>query len=171
MQKAITTLVEELLSSTEAEEEGTGPEGTVCTLTPTSKSVPTAASTPTNSFEGAVPASTSKRKDITTKTSPYFNLTFHFTTPTQTTTTSTELTKKSTGKKTTVTEELSERIDSTPVLKKKSGGASNIVSGTQTFGGKQPEQPDVAKEKNLASLEALRDLTKRVEKIKSSIRK
>ena len=34
-----------------------------------------------------------------------------------------------------------------------------------------PEQPDVAKEKNLASLEALGDLTKRVEKIKSSIRK
>ena len=135
------------------------------------KSVPTAVSTPTNSFEGAVPASTSKRKDITTKTSPYFNLTFHFTTPTQTTTTSTKLTKKSTGKKTTVTEELSKRVDSTPVPKKKSGGASNIVSGTQKVGGKQPEQPDVAKENNLASLEALRDLTKRVEKIKSSIRK
>ena len=102
------------------------------------------------------------------KTSPYFNLTFHFTTPTQTTTTST---KKSTGKKTTVTEELSKRIDSTPVPKEKSGGASNIVIGTQKVGGKQPEQPDIAKEKNLASLEALRDLTKRVEKIKFSIRK
>ena len=140
-------------------------------MTPTLKSVPTAASTPTNSFEGAIPASTSKRKDITTKTSPYFNLTFHFTTPTQTTATLIELTKKSTGKKTTVTEELSKRIDSTPVLKKKSGGASNIVSGIQKVGGKQPEQPDITKEKNLASLEALRDLTKRVEKIKSSIRK
>ena len=88
MQKATTTLVEELLSSTEAEEEeGRGPEGTVDTVTPTLRSVPTAVSTPTNSFEGVVPASTSKRKDITTKTSPYFNLTFHFTTPTQTTAT------------------------------------------------------------------------------------
>ena len=139
-------------------------------MTPTLKSVPTVVSTPTSSFEGAVPASTSKIKDITTKTSPYFNLTFHFTTPTQTTTTSTESTKKSTGKK-TVTEELSKRVDSTPVPKKKSGSASNIVTGTQKVGGKQPEQPDIAKEKNLASLEALRDLTKRVEKIKSSIRK
>ena len=140
MQKVTTTPVEELLSSTEAEEEeGRGPEGTVDTVTPTSKSVPTAASTPTNSFEGVVPASTSKRKDITTKTSPYFNPTFHFTIPTQTTiTTSTELAKKSTGKKTTVTEELSKRVDSTPVLKKKSGGASNIVSRTQKVGGKQP---------------------------------
>ena len=172
LQKAITTPVEELLSSTEVEEEeGRGPEGTVDTVTPTSKSVPTAASTPTNSFEGVVPASTSKRKDITTKTSPYFNPTFHFTTPTQTTTTLTELTKKSTGKKTTVAEELSKRVDSTPVLKKKSEGASNIISGTQKVGGKKPEQPDVAREKNLASLEALRDLTKRVEKIKTSIRK
>ena len=172
MQKATTTPVEELLSSTEAEEEeGRGPEGTVDTVTPTSKSVPTAVSTPTNSFEGVVPASTSKRKDITTKTSPYFNLTFHFTTPTQTTTTSTELTKKSTTKKTTVTEELSKRVDSTPVPKKKSGGASNIISGTQKVGGKQPEQSDIAREKNLASLEALRDLTKRVEKIKTNIRK
>ena len=123
---------------------------------------------PTNSFEGAVPASTSRRKDITAKISPYFNLTFHFTTPTQTTATST---KKNTGKKTTVTEELSKRIDSTPVPKEKSGGASNIVSGTQKVGGKQSEQPDIGKEKNLASLEALKDLTKRVEKIKSSIRK
>ena len=139
LQKATTTPVEELLSGTEAEEEeGRGPEGTVDTVTPTSKSVPTAASTPTNSFEGAVPASTSKRKDITTKTSPYFNLTFHFTTPTQPTITSTELTKKSTGKKTTVTEDLSKRIDSTPVPKKRSGGASNIVSGIQKVGGKQP---------------------------------
>ena len=169
MQRVTTTPVEELLSSTEAEEEeGRGPEGTVDTVTPTSKSVPTAVSTPTNSFQGAVPASTSKIKDITTKTSPYFNLTFHFTTPTQTTAT---LTKKSTGKKTTVTEELSKRIDSTPVQKEKSGGDSNIVTGTQKVGGKQPEQPDVAKEKNLISLEALRDLTKRVEKIKFSIRK
>ena len=107
MQKATTTPVEELLSSTEAEEEGRGPEGTVDIVTPTWRSVPTAVSTPTISFEGAVPASTSKRKDITTKTSPYFNPSFHFTTPTQTTTTSTELTKKSTGKKTTVAEELS----------------------------------------------------------------
>ena len=172
MQKATTTPVEELLSSTKAEEEeGRGPEGTVDTVTPTSKSVPTAVSTPTNSFEGVVPASTSKRKDITTKTSPYFNPTFHFTTPTQTTATSTELTKKSTTKKTTVTEELSKRVDSTPVPKKKSGGASNITSGTQKVEDKQPEQPDVAKEKNLASLEALRDLTKRVEKIKTNIRK
>ena len=172
LQKATTTLVEELLSSTEAEEEeGRGPEGTVDTVTPTLRSVPTAVSTPTSSFEGAVPASTSKRKDITTKTSPYFNLTFHFTTPTQTTATSTELMKKSTGKKTTVTEELSKRVDSTPVPKKKSGGASNITSGTQKVEDKQPEQPDIAKEKNLASLEALRDLTKRVEKIKTSIRK
>ena len=170
MQKATTTPVEELLSSTEAEE-GRGPEGTIDTVTPTSKSVPTAVSTPTSSFEGAVPASTSKRQDITTKTSPYFILTFHFTTATQTTTTLTESTKKSTGKKATVAEELSKRVDSTPVLKKKSGGASNIVTGTQKVGGKQPEQPDIAKEKNLASLEALRDLTKRVEKIKSSIRK
>ena len=105
LQRATTTLVEELLSSTEAEEEeGWGPEGTVDTVTPTSKSVPTAVSTPTNSFEGAVPANTSKKKDISAKTSPYFNPTFHFTTPTQTTTT---LTKKSTGEKTTVTEELS----------------------------------------------------------------
>ena len=86
LQKATTTPVEELLSSTEAEEEeGRGPEGTVDTVTPTLRSVPTAVSTPTSSFEVAVPASTSKRKDITTKTSPYFNLTFHFTTPTQTT--------------------------------------------------------------------------------------
>ena len=107
MQKATTILVEELLSSTEAEDEGRGPEGTVDTVTPTLRSVPTAVSTPTNSFEGVVPASISKRKDITTKTSPYFNPTFHFTTPSQTTATSTELTKKSTGKKTTVAEELS----------------------------------------------------------------
>ena len=171
LQKATTNLVEELLSSTEEEEEGRGPEGTVDTVTPTSKSVPTAASTPTNPFEGVVPASTSKRKDITTKTSPYFNLTFHFTTPTQTTTTSTELTKKSTGKETTVAEELSKRVDSTPVLKKKSGGASNIISGTQKVGGKQPGQSDIAREKNLASLEVLRDLTKRLEKIKTNIRK
>ena len=170
MQKATTTPVEELLSNTEAEEEeGRGPEGTVDTVTPTSKSVPTAVSTPTNSFEGVVPASTSKRKDITTKTSPYFNPTFHFTTRTQTTT-STELAKKSTTKKTTVAEELSKRINSTPVPKKKLGGASNIASGTQKIEDKQPEQPDVAKE-NLASLEALRDLTKRVEKIKTNIRK
>ena len=140
-------------------------------MTPTSKLVPTAVSTPTDSFEGAVPASSSKRKDTTAKTSPYFNLTFHFTTPTQTTATLTKPTKKSTGKKTTVTEELSKRIDSTPVPKEKSGGASNIVTGTQKVGGKQPEQPDIAKEKNLASLEALRDLTKRVEKIKFNIRK
>ena len=117
-------------------------------MTPTSKSVPTAVSTPTDLFEGAVPASSSKRKVTTAKTLPYFNLTFHFTTPTQTTTT---LTKKSTGKKTTVTGELSKRIDSTPVPKEKSGGASNIVIGTQKVGGKQPEKPDVAKEKNLAS--------------------
>ena len=157
MQKATTTPVEELLSSTKAEEEeGRGPEGTVDTVTPTSKSVPTAVSTPTNSFEGVVSASTSKRKDITTKTSPYFNLTFHFTTPTQTTTISTKLTKKSTTKKTTVTEELSKRVDSTPVLKKKSGGASNITSGTQKVEDKQPEQPDIAREKNLASLEAIK---------------
>ena len=168
LQKATTTPVEELLSSTEAEEEeGRGPEGTVDTVTPTSRSVPTAVSTPTNSFEGVVPASTSKRKDITTKTSPYFNPTFHFTTLTQTTTTLTELTKKSTGKKTTVTEKLSKRVDSTPV--QKLGGASNITSGSQKIEDKQPEQPDVAKEKNLASLEALRDLTKRVEKIKTNI--
>ena len=66
---------------------------------------------------------------------------------------------------------MSKRVDNTPVPKKKSGGASNIVTGTQKVGGKQLEQPDVAKEKNLASLEALRDLTKTVEKIKSSIRK
>ena len=117
LQRATTTLVEELLSSTEAEEEGRGPEGTVDTVTPTSKSVPTAVSTPANSFEGAVPASSSKRKDITAKTSPYFNPTFHFTTPTQTTTTSTVSTKKSTGRKTTVAEELFKRIDSTPVPK------------------------------------------------------
>ena len=111
LQKATTTLVEELLSSTEAEEgEGRGPEGTVDTVTPTLKSVPTAVSTPTDSFEGAVPTSSSKRKDTTTKNSPYFNLTFHFTTPTKTTAT---LTKKNTGKKTKVTEELSKRIDST----------------------------------------------------------
>ena len=83
----------------------------------------------------------------------------------------TKSTKKSTEKKTTVTEELSKRIDSTPVPKEKSGGAINIATGTQKVGGKQPEQPDIAKEKNLASLEALRDLTKRVEKIKFSIRK
>ena len=170
LQKTTTTPVEELLSNTEAEEEeGRGPEGTVDTVTPTSKSVPTAVSTPTSSFEGVVPASASKRKDITTKTSPYFNPTFHFTTPTQTTM-STELAKKSTTKKTTVTEELSKRINSTPVPKKRLGGASNIVSGTQKIEDKQPEQPDVAKE-NLASLEALRDLTKRVEKIKNNIRK
>ena len=169
LQKAPTTPVEELLSSTEAEEEeGRGPEGTVDTVTPTLKSVPTAVSTPTDLFEGAVPASSSKKKVTTTKTSPYFNETFHFTTPTQTTTTST---KKSTGKKITVAEELSKRIDSTPVPKEKSGGGSNIVTGTQKVGGKQPEQPDIAKQKNLASLEALRDLTKRVEKIKSNIRK
>ena len=56
-------------------------------------------------------------------------------------------------------------------MKKKSGGASNIISGTQKVGGKQPEQSDVAREMNLASLEALRDLTKRVEKIKMNIRK
>ena len=172
MQRATITPVEELLSSTEVEEEeGRGPEGTVDTVIPTLESVPTASSSPTNSFEGVVPASTSKRKDITTKTSPYFNLTFHFTTPTQTTATLTELTKKSTGKKTTVAEELSKRVDGTPVPKKKSGGVSNIISGTQKVGGKQPEQSDVGKEKNLASLEALRDLTKRVEKIKTSIRK
>ena len=172
LQRATTTPVEELLSSTKAEEEeGRGPEGTVDTVTPTSKSVPTTASTPTNSFEGVVPASTSKRKDITTKISPYFNLTFHFTTPTQTTTTSTKLTKKSTTKKTTVTEELSKRVDSTPVPKKRSGGASNTTSGTQKVEDKQPKQPDIAKEKNLASLEALRDLTKRVEGIKTNIRK
>ena len=49
LQKATTTPVEELLSSTEAEEEeGRGPEGTVDTVTSTSKSVPTAVSTPTN---------------------------------------------------------------------------------------------------------------------------
>ena len=172
LQKATTTPVEELLSSTKAEEEeGRGPEGTVDTVTPTLKSVPTAVSTPTNPFKGVVPASTSKRKDITTKTSPYFNPTFHFTTPTQTTATSTELTKKSTTKKTTVTEELSKRADSTPVPKRKSGGANNITSGTQKVEDKQPEQPHVAREKNLASLEALRDLTKRVEKIKTNIRK
>ena len=140
-------------------------------MTPTLKSVPTAVSTPTDSFEGAVPASSSKRKTTTAKTSPYFNLTFYFTTPTQTTTTPTKSTKKSTGKKTTVTEELSKRIDNTPVPKGKLGGASNIATGTQKVGGKQPEQPDIAKEKNLASLEALRDLTKRVEKMKFSIRK
>ena len=47
LQKATTTLVEELLSSTEAEEEeGREPEGTVDTVTPTLKSVPTAVSTP-----------------------------------------------------------------------------------------------------------------------------
>ena len=46
LQKATTTPVEELLSSTEAEEEeGRGPEGTVDTVTLTLKSVPTAAST------------------------------------------------------------------------------------------------------------------------------
>ena len=169
LQKATTTPVGELLSNTEAEEEeGRGPEGTVDTVTPTSKSVPTAVSTPTNSFEGVVSASTSKRKDITTKTSPYFNPTFHFTTPTQTTT-STELAKKSTTKK-TVAEELSKRINSTPVPKEKLGGASNIASGTQKIEDKQPEQSDIAKE-NLASLEALKDLTKRVEKIKTNIRK
>ena len=61
---------------------------------------------------------------------------------------------------------MSKRINSTPVPKKKLGGASNIASGTQKIEDKQPEQPDVAKE-NLASLEALRDLTKRVEKIKN----
>ena len=83
----------------------------------------------------------------------------------------TELTKKNTGKRTTVTEELSKRVDSTPVPKKRSGGASNIISGTQKVEGEQPEQSDVAREKNLASLEALRDLTKRVEKIKTNIRK
>ena len=70
-----------------------------------------------------------------------------------------------------VTEELSKRVDSTPVPKKKLGGASNITSGTQMVKDKQPEQPDIAKEKNLASLKALRNLTKRVEKIKTSIRK
>ena len=83
----------------------------------------------------------------------------------------TELTKKSTGKKTTIAEKLSKRVDSTPVPKKKPGGASNSTSGIQKVEDKQPEQPDVAKEKNLASLEALRDLTKRVEKIKINIRK
>ena len=83
----------------------------------------------------------------------------------------TKPTKKSTGKKTTIAEELSKRIDSTPVPKEKSGSASNIVTGTQKVGGKQPEQPDITKEKNLASLEALRDLTKSVEKIKFNIRK
>ena len=61
---------------------------------------------PTDSFEGAVPASSSKRKATTAKTSPYFNPTFQFTTPTQTTATLTKSTKKSTGKKTTVTGEL-----------------------------------------------------------------
>ena len=66
---------------------------------------------------------------------------------------------------------MSKRVDSTPVPKKKLGGASNIISGTQKVGGKQPEQSDIAREKNLASLEALRDLTKRVEKIKTNIRK
>ena len=65
---------------------------------------------------------------------------------------------------------MSKRINTTPVPKKRLGGASNIVSGTQKIEDKQPEQPDVAKE-NLASLEALRDLTKRVEKIKNNIRK
>ena len=140
LQRATTILVEELLSSTDAEEEGRGPDRTVDTVTPTLKSVPTAVSIPTDSFEDTVPASFSKSKDTTTKTSPYFNLTFHFTTPTQTTTT---LIKKSTGKKTTVTEELSKRIDSTPVPKEKSGGASNIV------GGKKSEQPDIAKRRIL----------------------
>ena len=71
----------------------------------------------------------------------------------------------------TVAEELSKRVDSTPVLKKRSGGASNITSGTQKVEDKQPEQPDLARENNLASLEALRDLTKRVDKIKTNIRK
>ena len=66
MQKATTTPVEELLSSTEAEEEeGRGPEGTVDIVTSTLKLVPTAVPTPTDSFEGAVPASSSKRKDTT----------------------------------------------------------------------------------------------------------
>ena len=93
------------------------------------------------------------------------------TTPTQNTVTPAKSTKKSTGKKTTVAEELSKRIDNTPCTKGKLGGASNISTGTQKVGGRHPEQPDIAKEKNLASLEALRDLTKRVEKIKFSIRK
>ena len=65
---------------------------------------------------------------------------------------------------------MSKRINSTPVPKKRLGGASNIASGTQKIEGKQPEQPDVAKE-NLASLEALRDLTKRVEKIQKQHKK
>ena len=65
---------------------------------------------------------------------------------------------------------MSKRVDSTSVPKKMSGGASNITSGTQKVEDKQPEQPNVAKEKNLASLEALRDLTKRLEKIKTNIR-
>ena len=66
---------------------------------------------------------------------------------------------------------MSKRVDSTPVPKKKSGGASNITSGAQKIENKQPEQPDITREKNLASLEALRDVTKRVDKIKTNIRK
>ena len=65
---------------------------------------------------------------------------------------------------------MSKRVGSTPVPKKKLGGASNITSRAQKVEDRQPEQPDVAKEKNLVSLEALRDLTKRVEKIKTNIK-
>ena len=130
LQRATTTPVDELLSSTEAEEEeGRGPEGTIDTVMPMLKLVPTAASTPTKSFEGTVPASSSKRSTTTVKTSPYFNLTFHFTMPTQTTIMSTISAKTSTGKKTTVAEELSKRIDNTPESKRKTEGASNIVTG------------------------------------------
>ena len=70
---------------------------------------------------------------------------------------------KSTGKKTTVTEELSKRVDSTPVPKKKSGGASNIISGTQKVGGKQPEQSD-SQGKEPCLSRSIKDLNKRVEK-------
>ena len=132
--------MDELLSSTETEEEeGRGPEGTIDTVMPMSKSVPTAASTPTESFEGTVPASSSKRSTTVVKTSPYFNLTFHFTMPTQTTIASTKSAKKSNGKKTTVAEELSRRTDNTPESKIETEGASNIATGMQKAGGKQPE--------------------------------
>ena len=81
LQRGTTVPVEKLLSSTETEEEeGRGPEGTIDTVTPTSRSIPTAVSTPMNLFKGTVPASSSKKKTTAIMTSPYFNPTFHFTT-------------------------------------------------------------------------------------------
>ena len=130
-----------------------------------------AACTPTEPFKSTVPASSSKRSTTRRKTSPYFKPTFQFTTPIQHATVSTKSTNKNTRKKSTVAEEISKRIDSAPELGQKTEGASNLATGMQKVGGTQSEWLSAAKEKNITSLEALKELTKMVEKIKFNVKK